>query len=192
MVASTRLDAQRIGLLADTHDDLVDWPQVCTRISAALDGVEAILHCGDLCTPAALESLRKIAPVLAVRSQADPQAAPPELVDGPRIVEAGGIAIGLINALNGPPIEAELEPELRFPGLSAGRIGGEVFGRPVDVVVFGGSHVPCVASSAGVLFVNPGSPSLAANLTAGRLNVADGVVSARIVPVGDRGVAGGK
>ena len=53
----------------------------------------------------------------------------------------------------------------------------------MDVVVFGGSHVPCVASAAGILFVNPGSPSLAEERSVGILDVGDGVAAAQILAV---------
>ncbi len=36
----------------------------------------------------------------------------------------------------------------------------EIFGKPVDVVVFGYTHEALVEVHDGVLFVNPGSPSL--------------------------------
>ena len=175
--------ARRIGLLADTHDDLVEWPPIQARLAELLSGVELLLHCGDLCTLRLLDRLAEIAPVLAVRSPADPAAAPPRLVDGPRVVRAGGLTIGVVNALGAPPVEAEVGHTLRFPGLAAARVGVEVFGRAVDVVVFGGSHVPCVASAAGILFVNPGSPSLAEERSVGILDVGDGVAAAQILAV---------
>ena len=36
----------------------------------------------------------------------------------------------------------------------------EIFGKPVDIVVFGYTHEAMVETHQGVLFVNPGSPSL--------------------------------
>jgi predicted phosphodiesterase len=35
-----------------------------------------------------------------------------------------------------------------------------IFGKPVDIVVFGYTHEAMVEAHQGVLFVNPGSPSL--------------------------------
>ena len=181
MVPATRLTGGRLGLLADTHDELCDWPAVSAKIAAALHGVDGILHCGDLTSPAALDSLRKIAPVIAVRSPADPEATPPELVDGPCLIEAGELSIGLVNTLAGPPVGAVLDPVLEFPELPADQVGPELFGRPVQVVVFGGSHVPCLASAGGVLFVNPGSPSLAKSLSLGLLEVHGSVAVPHLV-----------
>jgi predicted phosphodiesterase len=58
-----------------------------------------------------------------------------------------------------------------------------MFGRRVDVVVFGGTHAPLVEQDGDVLLVNPGSPSLAAQLTVAELVVGDGPPSARIIGV---------
>ena len=35
-----------------------------------------------------------------------------------------------------------------------------IFGKPVDIVVFGYTHEAMVETHQGVLFVNPGSPSM--------------------------------
>ena len=78
----------RIGLIADTHDELVAWDEVLARVAVAFDGVELILHCGDLTTMRALDDLAGLAPVVAVRSDADPPPAPPRLLDGPHVLDA--------------------------------------------------------------------------------------------------------
>ena len=57
--------AARIGLISDTHNLLR------TEVMEALSGVEAILHAGDISSEATLDQLRKIAPVYAVRGNAD-------------------------------------------------------------------------------------------------------------------------
>ena len=77
------IKGRRFGLLADTHDNLIAWPETLERIRAALGTVDGIIHCGDLCTRQALDDLSGIAPVWAVRSSADAAESPPELVDGP-------------------------------------------------------------------------------------------------------------
>ena len=132
---------ERIGLIADTHDDIVPWPTVAVRVAEAFASVDLILHCGDLTTTDVLDQLETIAPVLAVRSAADPPPAPPRLVDGPRVVDAGAVAIGLVNTLVDDP--------------------SAVFDRSVDVVVHGGTHTASVDTSGPMLLVNPGSPTLA-------------------------------
>jgi putative phosphoesterase len=157
--------ATTIGLIADTHDEIVDWDEVHPKVAAALDGVELILHCGDLQTPAVLERLGEIAPVLAVRGRDDPAASAPRLVDGPRIIVAASATIGLVR---------------RLPDA----LSTEAFDDPPSVVVFGGTHEALVDTVDGVLFVNPGSPSLAATTSVARLDVGADTPSARIVSLG--------
>ena len=75
----------KLGIISDTHNLL--RPEVL----AALDGADAILHAGDISRPGILERLREIAPVHAVRGNADKEWAeelPPMLdlsLDGLRI-----------------------------------------------------------------------------------------------------------
>ncbi len=55
----------KIGIIADTHDLL--RPEVVEN----LQGAERILHAGDISSPEILERLERIAPVTAVRGNAD-------------------------------------------------------------------------------------------------------------------------
>jgi putative phosphoesterase len=158
-----------IGVIADTHDEIVPWEKTGKSVADAFAGVDLILHCGDLTTTAVLDALGEIAPVVAVRSANDPPPQPPRLVDGPTVVEHEGLGIGVIVAL--PEVEDE-EPE---------PVPATLFGRPVDVVVHGGTHVASVATRDGVLLVNPGSPSLADQTSVARVVVGDGPPEAEII-----------
>jgi uncharacterized protein len=182
-IPRTPIEGRRFGLLADTHDNLVEWPEILEQIRNALGPVDGIIHCGDLCTRQALDDLSKIAPVWAVRSGADPAASHPELVDGPRILEAGEAQIGVVNSLSSDPIKAEVEPSLRFSHVRDSEVAAALFGSPVDACIFGGSHRTAIAMSGGTLFVNPGSPSLAEKKTVGILTIDQGTVSVEIVSV---------
>ena len=55
----------RLGILSDTHNLLR------SEVLSALDGADCILHGGDICRPDILHALEKIAPVYAVRGNAD-------------------------------------------------------------------------------------------------------------------------
>ena len=55
----------KLGIISDTHDLL--RPEVL----AALTGVDAILHAGDINSQQILDQLQTIAPVYAVRGNAD-------------------------------------------------------------------------------------------------------------------------
>ncbi|MFZ3078594.1 MAG: metallophosphoesterase family protein, partial [Bellilinea sp.] len=63
---------RRLGVVADTHiPDRVRslHPDLLPGLSAAK--VEAILHAGDICSPAVLAVLSQVAPVVAVRGNRD-------------------------------------------------------------------------------------------------------------------------
>ena len=156
-----RIDGRRFGVLADTHDNLTDWPRAVAAIRAAFGAVDGIIHCGDLSTPAALESLAAIAPVWAVRSAGDPPEAAPVLIDGPRVLHVGGVRIGVVFALSGEPINAETDPTVRFGRVSGTDVAQRLFGGAVDVCCFGGTHRAETLTTGGTLYVNPGSPTLA-------------------------------
>lgn len=101
-------DAQsyRIGLVADTHlrkEDGSDFPPVALD---ALQGVDLIVHCGDMGDQRVLlDRLESVAPVLAVRSFLDNrqhgehfQSGSEQRVGGyTRIVEAGGLRVGVVH-----------------------------------------------------------------------------------------------
>jgi putative phosphoesterase len=166
----TPMAGRRFGLTADTHDDLVDWPAILAGLRSAWGDVDGVLHCGDITSAAALESLAGIAPTYATRNDGDPPAAPPALSDGPRVLSLGGVRIGLTFNLPG----AAMSPE----GAAS------LFGGPVAACVYGGTHEARLDDIGGVLFVNPGSPSLAKRRTAAVLTTDAGRVSAEILDIG--------
>jgi len=179
-----RVMGRRFGLLADTHDNAVDWPKALDEIRAALGEVDAIIHCGDLCTRQALVTLSSIAPVWAVRTQADVAASPPRLVDGARVLEAGRVQVGVVATLNADPVGAEVNPAVRFVRTAGSDVAASLFGGPVDVCVFGGTHRAEIIAVGGTLFVNPGSPTLADQRSVGILVVDDQSARIEIRPIG--------
>jgi putative phosphoesterase len=178
------IEGRRFGLLADTHDSFVDWPAALAAIRAAMGQVDGIIHCGDISTMTAVADLSRVAPVWAVRSAGDAAAEPPALVDGTRILEVGGLRIGVVFSLSDPPVGAKVDPELVFGELGPEAACETLFGGPVDVCVFGGSHVSVTLQDGGTLFVNPGSPTLADKKTLAVLSLAGGAPAVEIVPVG--------
>jgi putative phosphoesterase len=147
----------KIGLIADTHDDLVEWDEIQPKVAAAFVGVELIVHCGDLSTMAVLDSLGEIAPVVAVRSPGDPPADGARLFNAPHRIEHGGTAIAVVNELGAQTFEG------------------------VAVVLCGGTHKATIERRAEQLVVNPGSPSLAETVTVAVLEIDGGRAEAAIV-----------
>ena len=117
-----------VGVISDTHGLL--RPEALT----ALEGVDAIVHAGDIGSAAILDALRRIAPVVAVRGNNDRDAWAASL---PEIVktEIGGVRIWVVHNLQ----------ELAANPASA------------NVVISGHSHCPRVERRDGLLFLNPGS-----------------------------------
>ncbi len=123
----------RIGLISDTHG------LVRPEVHRALNGVEFILHAGDVGGDEILDELSIIAPVRAVFGNTDPPGNPrlePAIdmsVDGLRIHVSHGHELGV-------PKPAKLLARYA-----------------ADVIVFGHTHEPVVVNVDGRLVVNPGA-----------------------------------
>lgn len=124
----------RIGVIADTHGDVPDG------VEAIFAGVDAIVHAGDAGSGWALETLEAIAPVTAVCGNCDVGAAA-ELPIAANVV-LGGVRV--IVAHRDRDLAGSLDPV---------RAGARV-------AIVGHSHVSGVGERDGVLWVNPGSPSM--------------------------------
>lgn len=117
-----------IGVISDTHGLLR------AEAIAALEGVEAIVHAGDIGKPEVLDALHEIAPVTVVRGNVDHWAT--DLPDTETLTMAG-YRLYVLHNLN----ELEIDP------LADG----------FDVVISGHSHKPLLSSRDGVIYLNPGS-----------------------------------
>jgi uncharacterized protein len=120
----------RVGVVSDTHGLL--RPEAV----AALNGVDHILHAGDVGDPAILDALASVAPLTAIRGNIDRigvcASLPPT-----EIVDLGGSMILMLHSLG----DLDLDP-------AAAGIG---------IVVSGHSHQPFIERRKGVLYLNPGS-----------------------------------
>jgi len=119
-----------IGVISDTHGLL--RPEAV----AALQGVEHILHAGDVGDPAILDSLRAIAPVTAIRGNIDVHG-PCSYLPETEVVSLHGHSFYLLHDRQA----LDLDPA------AAG------FGA----VISGHSHRPLIEGRKGVLYLNPGS-----------------------------------
>ena len=121
-----------LGLIADTHGF------VRPQVFEALDGVDLILHAGDV-GAGVLDELRVIAPVRAVRGNTDPIGDPelPDAID----MDHEGVRI---HVSHGHELGAPTPDRL----LSA---------YAADVIVYGHTHKQLVVESDGRWVVNPGA-----------------------------------
>jgi predicted phosphodiesterase len=203
----TKVTARRIGLLGDDHNDEADGSDLPAEVLTAFDGVDLIVHLGHMgvrerLARGVLDRLATVAPVLAIRDYSTASdkrvfvtPAEGERVAGlSRVVEAGGLRIGAIHNLGrapGPEIEAPPAGLPVLSGVDIPTVLEQKFGGPVDVVAFASTHRPVAVAAAGVLFVNPGSPTYPkgpghtpgerALGTVGVLDVADGVAAFEVI-----------
>jgi len=146
--ASRLKDCSKIGLISDTHGLLRQ------EAVEALRGSELILHAGDVGKSEILESLKQIAPVIAVRGNVDTAAwanALPETV----VVEESSFSIYMLHNLR----QLDLKPA------AAG----------FRIVISGHTHKPLHEERDGVLYINPGSAGprrFDLPVTVARLNLA--------------------
>lgn len=133
----------RIGVLSDTH--MPSRARVLPhQLFTAFEGVELILHAGDLTTLDVLDPLRAIAPVEAVVGNTDPWDVAHRLPEQ-RLLELDGVSVGLVHGHVGPGRDTKERARRTFPD--------------ARVVVFGHSHWPLIVEEDGQLLLNPGSPT---------------------------------
>jgi putative phosphoesterase len=119
-----------LGIVSDTHGLL--RPEVIPK----LEGVERILHLGDVGRPSILAELEKIAPVTAVRGNVDREGTCGKLPETD-VVLIEGHYIYMLHDLK----TLHLDP-------AAGKFAA---------VLHGHTHVPNFYTKKGVLYFNPGS-----------------------------------
>ena len=122
-----------IGLVSDTHG------LVRPDIFSALDGVELILHAGDVGRADVLAELATIAPVHAVAGNTDPPGTP-------------GLPDSVEREIDGVRIHVSHGHELGRP--TPERL---LAAYPHDVIVYGHTHRQLITRADGRLVINPGA-----------------------------------
>ncbi len=150
-----------IGLISDTHIPEACpalWPQVFD----VFDGVDLILHGGDIHELHVLDELAELAPLYSARGNGeDGSAGRPIAGDDPRLryawlLDLAGVRVGLTHDLPMP----EHPPHLTVERWRTMRFGH----HDMDVIVYGDSHVERLDVVGHTLCVNPGSPTYPHNL----------------------------
>ncbi len=137
-----------IGLIADTHipDVTKDLP---SQVKEAFQGVDLILHAGDIYIPSVLDELEKIAPVLAASGDDDSGVTlEDKRVKTKHILKLDGRTIWLVH---------ERPYYLKFDWWKNKLATGEV--ENPDIVIFGHDHRPDIQHVNGILLVSSGSPT---------------------------------
>ena len=139
----------RIGLLSDTHirEETQALP---SKILEAFQGVDIILHAGDIYISPVLDTLERTAPVLAARGDDDyGDTLRDRRVKPKHVLHFKGFTIWLVH--NSPEY-------YRFKSNPAGNPAGGIGPDAPDIIVFGHLHYPVSERHGGILFINPGSP----------------------------------
>ena len=150
-------DIHVIGLISDTHG------LIRPEALEALNGVELIIHAGDIGKPEVIAALKAIAPVLAIKGNNDIGNWARPLPDT-KLVKSGDTQLYVIHNVK----DLDCDP----------------VARGYQAVVSGHSHKPSVATRDGVLFVNPGSAGprrFKLPIAVGKLFVEHNRVSAEII-----------
>lgn len=182
----------KIGLISDTHIPSAG-PEPPEQVRAAFAGVDLILHAGHANVASCLEWLGEIAPVHSTESWLEGQGETPMRHGRLEVYELEGHTIGMTHEL----ILRSLGDDV-LPG-SLGRSPRtletlpaaleEIFGKPVDIVVFGYTHEAMIETHLGILFVNPGSTNLVKQQvrlgTVAILDLEPGSADARIINLVD-------
>ncbi len=139
----------RIAVLSDTHTQASQVDRVVNRLLKHVQGVDLILHAGDVVCTELLDALGSIAPVQAVVGNMDSEEVKLRLPER-QVLQLAGHAVGLIHGWGAPG---------DLPRRVAERFIGSDGTPEVEVVVFGHSHQPLNEKRHGVLLLNPGSPT---------------------------------
>lgn len=127
-----------LGLVSDTHGyldpDLVD--------TFKEQGVDRILHAGDVGRPEVLEQLEEVAPVTAVRGNID--GGELRFLPLEEVIEVGGKRIALLHIAGSPKRPRKAAREL-------------LRAENPDILVVGHSHIAVVGKVGETLWINPGA-----------------------------------
>lgn len=147
--------ATRIGVVSDTHFPL-RGETLPPPLFTVLQGVDLILHGGDVGELRVLDQLSRVAPVIAVHGNDDTEEAQREL-PYQQVVAIGGQRILLWHS-HYPERQAEMASRVDDalpPKLARSVERGQRAGA--TIVVFGHWHIPLTYHQAGVLVINPGA-----------------------------------
>lgn len=124
----------KIGLISDTHGEL------SPRVFTLFEGVDCIVHAGDIGRSDIMVELAAIAPLTCVRGNTDKGALYEQLSS----VESMETSAGLMVITHHQP---RGNPPFLFPGISVAP----------SIIIFGHTHFPKVLRDIDVVMINPGS-----------------------------------
>lgn len=154
----------RIGLISDTHI-LQEAKSLPPEVGEVFEGVDLILHAGDIYLSSVLDELEKTAPVLAARGD-DDSSLVDRRVKEKHVLNFEGFSLWLIHIFPYYFSSNSLLSLLHDSSASSdqgleGAVNKLVKLEEVpDILVFGDTHKSLLRRVQGFLFVNPGSATL--------------------------------
>lgn len=144
----------RIGLLSDTH---IAWEEkeVPRKALEIFQGVDLILHAGDIYSHSVLTELEKIAPVLAALGDDDYETDDPRIKEK-HVLDIEGLKIWLIH--EGPFLNWE-EKWITKWWKQRSDPSDNGYGKP-DIIISGHEHRAFIERVHGILCMSSGSPNL--------------------------------
>jgi len=136
----------RIGLIADTHMPF-RGTTLWNEVDEAFEGVDLVIHAGDIVHPSVLDRIEQIAPVLAARGNNDVGIVDHRIRDLQWLDRDGKSLVAVHDTE--PESQAIADVERIYLG-----------GRHADVIVTGHTHFERLDFRDGVLQINPGSATL--------------------------------
>ncbi len=132
-----------IGLISDTHIPSRS-KKLPENVFVLFEDVDMIIHAGDIVRMDVVKSLEKIAPVIAVYGNMDPDSLRTAL-DEIEMVEIYNLKIGVMH-----------NPNTMWGIGGMKKIAKE---NDLDVLIFGHTHKQFMKWEDDILFINPGSPT---------------------------------
>jgi len=152
---------KKVGFLADTHSNKPDGSDLPDATLRAFKGVDLIVHLGDIGRKGILDRLSDVAPVWVPFG--DDKGYVPHLSrdDAPvKVVDGVGLTFNLTKPDKKIAVSQGVPTTIEYVDGALPSLLQRRFKADVRVVAFGGTHVAHSEARDGVLFVNPGSPTL--------------------------------
>lgn len=174
-----RMNRRRFGLIADAHIHPGKTPPLPHGLAELFAGVHGIIALGDMGEASGLDALEKIAPVTAVTGEddahGDARLAPKRLFSSSGLGIAAifdGAKAGLFASNDPLKLHSDFEAALH-----------RIFGIKPAVLLCASTHKAMTAHAAGVLIVNPGSPTLADAPNVAILETFDSIAQVTQIPI---------
>jgi uncharacterized protein len=151
---------KKIGFLADTHSakndgsDLPDW------VLNAFKGVDLIVHLGDIGKKMILTRLGEVAPVMIQSEDRKGYTLAAQPGAPVKAITASAHDVGLTFNLAQPDKRITVSSDGIAFADDMGKLLRKRFKEDVGVVAFAATHEPMHLTYGGVVFFNPGSPTL--------------------------------